>query len=130
MEASISKKNLREFGLIIGFGFPIVIGWIIPLLGGHFFRIWTLWIAIPAIIIGIFKPILLLYPYKVWMKIGYILGWINSRIILGLVYLLVLLPIAFIMKIFGYDPLKINKSYDKTYREIKKNNKIILTKIF
>ena len=105
-KSSISKKQLREFGFLIGFGFPILIGWIIPAIGGHLFRTWTLWISIPSLIIGILKPRLLFYPYKGWMALGLALGWINSRIILGLVFLLVLQPIALIMKFVGHDPLR------------------------
>ena len=86
MKSYISKKQLREFGFLIGFGFPILIGWIIPAVGGHAFRGWTLWIAIPFLIIGILKPRLLFYPYKGWMALGLALGWINSRIILLLVF--------------------------------------------
>ena len=130
MKVSIAKKNLREFGFLIGFGFPILIGWIIPAVGGHAFRGWTLWIAIPFLITGILKPRLLFYPYKGWMALGLALGWINSRIILGLVFLLVLQPIALIMKIVGYDPLKIKKINLKSYRENKSNHKIDLTRVF
>tara|TARA_B100000161_G_C33191533_1_gene255973 strand:- start:7 stop:399 length:393 start_codon:yes stop_codon:yes gene_type:complete len=130
MKVSIAKKQLREFGFVIGFGFPILIGWIIPTLGGHTFRGWTLWIAIPFIIFGILKPSLLFYPYEAWMKLGLALGWINSRIILGLVFLIILQPIALIMKIIGYDPLRTKKGNKKTYREKKDSHKINLTRIF
>tara|TARA_Y100001968_G_C18922728_1_gene510535 strand:- start:110 stop:502 length:393 start_codon:yes stop_codon:yes gene_type:complete len=130
MKNNISKKQLREFGFLIGFGFPIVIGWILPMLGGHLFRMWTLWIGIPGIALGLIKPNLLFYPYKAWIQLGYALGWINSRIILGLVFLIVLQPIALIMKITGYDPLRKNKSKKNSYRENKQNHSINLTRIF
>ena len=39
------------------------------------------------------------------MKIGNALGWINSRIILGFIFVLVVQPIALIMNISGYDPV-------------------------
>ena len=125
-----SKKELREFGLIIGFGFPIIIGWLIPAISGHFFRSWSLWVGFVSLIVVILKPILLLYPYKIWMTIGFALGWINSRLILGLVYLIILQPIAIVMKIFGYDPLKKKKSNEKSYREIKKEENFDFTRIF
>ena len=130
MEQYISKKTLREFGFLIGFAFQFLIGWIIPLIGGHPFRTWTLWISFPTIILAISKPKLLLYPYKAWMRFGHILGWINSRIILGLVFVIVLQPIALIMRIFGHDPLRIKKLNQRSYREIKTNKKINLQKIF
>ena len=130
MKNHISKKTLRAFGFLIGFTFPFLIGWILPLIGGHSFRTWTLWISIPSFILAILKPNLLLYPYKSWMQLGHILGWLNSRIILGLVFLIVLQPIALIMRILGHDPLKTKKLPQKSYREIKTNQKINLKKIF
>ena len=130
MKNYIPKKTLREFGFLIGFTLPFLIGWILPLIGGHSFRTWTLFISIPSIILAFTKPILLLYPYKAWMKLGHILGWINSRIILGLVFLIVLQPIALIMQILGHDPLRTKKFTQESYREIKTNHKVNLKKIF
>ena len=132
MKEFITKKQLREFGFITGFGIPLVIGWAIPAISGHMFRVWTLWIGIPSLLLGVLKPFLLYYPYIGWMKLGDALGWVNSRIILGLVYLIVLQPIAFIMKLFGYDPLRQSRRErkNKSYREPKKNYKIDLTRIF
>ena len=130
MKSNISKKQLREFGLLIGLGFPLFIGWFIPFITGHDFRLWTLFIGIPFLIIGFFKPLLIFYPYKFWMKLGLILGWFNSRLILSLIYIIVLLPIAFIMRIFGYDPLRLKKNKKNSYREIRKSTTIDLTRIF
>ena len=130
MRVHIEKKHLREFGLLIGFGFPILIGWLIPFFLGHGFRMWTFWIGVPGFILGIVAPNLLFYPYKAWIRIGHVLGWINSKIILGLVFIFILLPIALIMKIFGYDPLSKKKNHGTTYKEIIKKNSIDLTRIF
>jgi len=129
-QTSISQKQLRQFGFIIGIGFPVIIGWIVPAISGHLFRFWSLWIGVPLFILGILRPRLLFYPYQAWMKIGLALGWINSHIVLGLVFLLVLQPISLIMKLFGYDPLKKKKKNLLTFREIKENHKVNLTKIF
>ena len=130
MKEIISKKQLREFGLLIGFGFPILIGWLLPSLFGHQFRTWTLWIGVPGLLIGFTAPRLLHYPYKGWMKLGYVLGWINSHIILGLVFIFILQPIAYIIRLTGYDPLKIKRKGEKTYREVRKDKNIDLKRIF
>ena len=130
MEIKIKKRQLREFSLLIGLGFPIIIGWIFPAIGGHTFRYWTLWVVIPTLILGIINPNLLKYPYIFWMKLGHILGFFNSKLILGLVFILVLLPISLIMKFLKYDPLKLKKVSLKSYRENKKLSKIDLTRIF
>ena len=130
MKEQISKKQLREFGLLIGFGFPILIGWLLPSIFGHEFRVWTLWVGISGLIFGFTAPRLLYYPYKGWMALGHSLGWVNSHIILGLVYIVVLQPIAFIMRLTGYDPLRRRRKGEKTYRENKQNHNTDLTRLF
>tara|TARA_B100000886_G_C20423606_1_gene492810 strand:- start:3563 stop:3955 length:393 start_codon:yes stop_codon:yes gene_type:complete len=130
MSEKITKKKLREFGILIGIGFPAIIGWIIPAFAGHLFREWTLFIGIPGLIIGLIAPKLLLYPYKFWMVLGHKLGWVNSHLVLGLVFILVLLPIALIMRIFGYDPLRKKRKDKTTYRENKQNYQVDITRIF
>ena len=130
MKEIISKKQLREFGLLIGFGFPLIIGWFIPALTGHGLRSWTLWVGFLGLLIGLTSPKLLYYPYKFWMKLGLILGWVNSRIIFGFVYIIILLPIAFIMRLIGHDPLRTKRKGEKTYREKRKDHRIDLTRIF
>ena len=130
MTNKLDNKKLKEFGLLISFGLPLIFGWVLPLIFDHEFKIWTLMISIPFFIIGLTKPSLLFYPYKFWMSIGHILGWINSRIILGLIFLLILQPIAFIMKLFGYDPLQKHKTDRDSYREVKDKKQCNFTRIF
>ena len=130
MKITSSKKQLREFGLLIGLGIPMIIGFIIPFISGHNYRIWTVWVGIPFLLFASLSPRILFYPYKAWMMLGFALGWVNSKLILGLVFLLVLQPIAIIMKILRYDPLKLKKINVISYKENKRNHKINLNKIF
>ena len=130
MKDTISKKQLREFGLLIGFGFPILFGWLFPVFAGHGFRSWTLWVGVPTFILGIISPRLLYNLYKSWILLGHALGWVNSKIVLGLIFIVILQPIAFIMSFTGYDPLKRKRKGEKTYRENRKNQKIDFTRIF
>ena len=64
------------------------------------------------------------------MALGHALGWINSHIILGLVFIFVLQPIAYIMRLIGYDPLRTKRKQEETYRENRKDYKTDLTRIF
>jgi len=130
MRETVSKKQLREFGLLIGFGLPVLIGWLIPSFFGHEFRSWTLWVGIPVLILGLMAPRLLHYPYKVWMVLGHALGWVNSHIILGLVFIVVLQPIAYVMRLTGYDPLRRRRKDEITYRENRQDHRTDLTRIF
>ena len=130
MKDTISKKQLREFGLLIGFGIPILIGWLLPFIAGHGFRAWTLWVGVPGLILGLTAPRLLHYPYKGWMVLGHALGWVNSHIILGLVFIAVLQPIAYFMRLTGYDPLRRRRKGETTYRENRQDHNTDLTRIF
>ena len=127
---SISKKQLRSFGILVGILFPLFIGFIVPSIWNHPFRIWTLFIGIPLFILGLIYPKILLWPYKKWMQFGNILGWINSGIVLGLVFVLALQPIAIIMKLIGHDPLRRKLNSQDTYKETKENYRIDLSRIF
>lgn len=126
-----TTKQLREFGYLIGFGFPLILGWLLPALHGHAFRFWTLWIALPALGLGLSAPALLAGPYRAWMALGHALGWVNSHVILGLVFLLVLQPIALLMRLLGHDPLRRRRSAVlTTYREDRRSSSSDLTRIF
>jgi hypothetical protein len=112
-----TNKQLRDFGLLLGVVFPLLLGWLLPALRSHSFQIWTLWIGIPALSLGMLAPRTLIWPYRGWMALGHALGWINGHIILGAVFLLVLQPIAAIMRIKGYDPLRRRSTNNNTYKE-------------
>ena len=130
MIISNSKKELRGFSYLIGVGLPLIIGWLIPVISGHEFRTWTLFVGIPVLVAGVIFPNTLNTPYTLWMKLGYVLGWFNSRIILGVIFFMVLQPISYLMKAFGYDPLRLKKSKLSSFKESKKGYRVDLTRIF
>ncbi|UPH89193.1 SxtJ family membrane protein [Synechococcus sp. NB0720_010] len=128
--SSVSKKQLREFGILLGIVFPVVFGWLIPGLKGHHAPIWPFLIGIPSLALGLIKPGWLQWPYQGWMKLGHILGWINGHLILGAVFVFVLQPIAYLMRLTGYDPLKRKRTGLQSYREQPKHKLVDLTRIF
>ena len=130
MNNKISKKQLKNFGLIIGILFPLLIGIIIPLLYSHSYKFWTIYLGLTLIITGLFKPDYLYLPYKAWMFIGHTLGKINSKLILGIIFFLLLLPISIILKIFNYFPLKKICLEKKSYKEVKLPINVNLNNIF
>ena len=127
---SPTTRQLREFGILIALGFPVLIGWLLPTLRGQGFHIWTLWVAIPSLMLSLGAPHLLSIPYRSWMKLGHALGWVNGHIILGAVFILVLQPIAAIMRLTGYDPLRRRTTSTKSYRELITRKPTDLTRPF
>ena len=130
MKTKLAKKDLREFAYVLGFGLPLIVGFLIPIIFGHQIRVWTIWAGMIFLLIGIIKPTILHYLYIAWMKLGEILGLINSQLILGIVFILVLIPISFFMKITGYDPLRKKRYNVSTFREQNQEKRIDLKKIF
>lgn len=123
-------KKLREFGYIFGIFIPIIFGVILPLIYGHSLRSLPLFFGLPFIFLGLFFPKKLNLIYIFWMKIGFILSWINSRLILFLIFIFVLLPISLIAKLFRYDPLKLRMNYLTSFREIRKESKLDFFRTF
>lgn len=55
--------------------------------------------------------------YRYWIAFGHVLGWINTRIILGFTYYIIFLPIGIVMKLGGKDPMtRIIDKTQNTYR--------------
>jgi len=130
MKKNINKKELREFAFIIVILCPILIGWLLPYLYGHGFRVWTIFFSLPFLILGLIYPKSLYYPYKAWMKFGKFAGFINSYLILGLIYILIVLPISLVLKILKYDPLNLMENNKNSYKLKRMNSKIDLKKTF
>ena len=42
---------------------------------------------------------------RAWMTLGAALGYVNSRVLLSLMYYLVMTPFGVVMRLVGYDPL-------------------------
>ena len=44
--------------------------------------------------------------HRVWMIIGHLLGWINTRIILGILFYLIVTPVGMVLRFRGKDPMQ------------------------
>src|SRR5688572_7451229 len=92
-EAKIGKSQLRSFGLIVGAGFSVIGVWPLVIRGQNV-RSWALVIAAVMLLTGLILPQVLKPAFKVWMFAGTILGWINTRVILSLLFYGVIVPIG------------------------------------
>ena len=133
--AEVTKSDLRKFGLIMGGMFALIFGLLFPWIGDKTKDTWPMW---PFIVMAVFWAVAIVAPQilrpvnEVWIKIGNVLGFINTRIILGLMFFVMIFPIGMLLKLFGKDSMdrKLNKDAD-TYRKItKQRNKEHLEKPF
>jgi hypothetical protein len=67
-------------------------------------------IGLVLVVLGRFAPRLLKYPSAVWWKVAMVLGYVNARIILTLIFTIVLVPLSVIWRLIGRDPLGRRKS--------------------
>jgi hypothetical protein len=116
---SVRTKQLRSFGLIVGCIFLVLgLGPVVPLLRHrHTWHPWLVLIAIVLILPAILWPRLLRHPYRAWMLLGHILGWVNSRVVLGFLFFLIFTPVSVALWLSGRDSMR--RSFDRktdTYR--------------
>jgi multisubunit Na+/H+ antiporter MnhG subunit len=104
MQNDPQDKQLRSFGLILGGIFGVIAVW--PLIfHGAQARSWATVAAAVLIIPALIDPRALYWIHKGWMALGHVMGWINTRIILGLVFYLIVTPIGFIRHAMGKDSM-------------------------
>jgi hypothetical protein len=75
------------------------------------------WLSVVAVSIGavsIFFPAAAKGIEWAWLKLAQGLGWVNSRILLSIIYFVFLLPIAWISRLFTNDPLTLRKRKTST----------------
>ncbi len=115
----VTLSDLRNFGFIMagvigalfGLIFPTVFNW-------NYLNISWLFVSyffLSALII----PTSLNFIYKIWTRFGRILNWVNTKIILGFIFIFMFIPIALFFKLISRDLLK--KKFDKninSYREV------------
>jgi hypothetical protein len=104
---TLSTTDLRKFGLIMASGIVLIFGLFLPWLADRPINIygWPWRISAGLLLLGLVVPIFLKPVYIVWMRVGLVLGYINTRIILGLIYLIVFTPVALLLKVLKKDPM-------------------------
>ena len=97
--------ELRKFGLVMAAAIAVVFGLLLPWLFG---RPWPTW---PFVLAGVFVAFAIAWPRALgpvqrgWLRMGQALGWVNSRIVLSLLFFVVVLPLGLLMRLFGKDPI-------------------------
>jgi hypothetical protein len=103
--ATPDRQELRKFGFVFATGLVLIFGLFFPWVLEKPSPYWP-WI-VAAVFAGsaLILPQILKPVFIAWMKIGHVLGWINTRIILGVVFFIIFAPVALLMRLFGNDPM-------------------------
>jgi hypothetical protein len=120
MPNDITNKQLRSFGFTVGGIFALIGLW--PLVvRSEDPRWWAMAVAGCLLVPALVLPRSLYWIYRGWMGVGHILGQINTRIILGLIFYGVVTPIGILRRLLGKDPMgRQFGAHLNSYRVIKK----------
>ena len=105
----LDKNNLRKFGVTMGTAFFVIT--LLVFIKHKHSILPTSVIALIFFSCAFTAPNILKSIYIFWMKLAYILSWINTRLILLVIFYLFFAPIGLGMRLFGIDLLdrKIDK---------------------
>ena len=104
MANEIIAKQLRSFGLTVGGIFALIGLWPVVVHNAGL-RWWSVIVAGALMLPSLVYPKSLFWIYKGWMAVGAVLGWINTRIILGVVFYAVVTPIGIMRRWLRKDPM-------------------------
>jgi len=122
-----SFRTEREFGLVVG-GILVLLSlwWIYR---GKFHLVSQ--VALPCgaalAVLGLIIPRALVIPNKAWMALAEGLSYVSTRVILAFVFFIIVTPIGFMKRLFGWDPLNrrapASESYWRPYADRQKNRR-------
>ncbi len=110
-----THRELRHFGLLLGVLIAALFGGLLPWWLEYAVPAWPFAIALPLSVAALLKPALLSRLYIVWMIIGHYMGWLNTQIVLLLMFFLVILPAGLVFRI----ATRSNQQTGSTYRQPK-----------
>ena len=101
----LDRNGLRNFAwmfaAVVGSFFGLILPWLLnrdwP---------WEPWVIAAAFLVwGLVAPSTVRSFYRLWMRFGFVMNAIVTRIILGVVFYVVILPYGLVFRLRGRDPL-------------------------
>jgi len=114
---NLDKKGLKKFGITMGVAF-LVIGGLIYF-KRHHLPLSISFISFAFFGLALFIPLILKPIYIIWMRLAFVLSWINTRLILCIIFYLLFTLTGLAMRLFGKDLLdrKIEKARDSYWKK-------------
>jgi hypothetical protein len=105
MSNTLTKRELRKFALVMA-GALSFFGTISLLLHHQSRGLFFFSTAGLFVFLGSAWPMALRPVQRIWMRLAHFLSWINTKVILGLFFFLVITPCSLVMKLVGRDVLR------------------------
>ncbi len=102
----LDNKGLREFGLTTGAIVAGLFGLFFPWLLERSFPLWP-WIILGVLAVwALIAPATLNPVYRGWMRFGLLLSRVMTPLVMGILFFLVISPVALVMRLAGRDPMQ------------------------
>jgi len=101
MKEKISEKELKSFALSMSWAIPALFMLLLPWIFDQSIHWWPALVSLLLLTFYFIFPKGIYLIYKSWMAIASVLGWINTRIILALVFYGIIFPIGVLLRLFG-----------------------------
>jgi hypothetical protein len=102
---TLDAAGLRRFGFTTAALFVGIFALALPWLRDRVMPQWPFVVAAVFALPALVYPLALRPLYAAWMRVGLVLGAINSRIILGVFFVVLVVPVALWFKVFGRDSM-------------------------
>jgi hypothetical protein len=97
----------RNFGVVFAVFF-LILG-VLPSVSGDPLRLWAFIASGVLFALALVAPQLLAIPNRVWYRIGLLLGKVVTPILMGALFLTAIIPVAFVLRLFGKDLLRLER---------------------
>jgi len=115
---NLGRKTLKKFGITMGIAFLALTLFI--LVKHRQGMLPTSFISLIFFILAFAIPSSLKPLYIIWMRFAFMLGWINTRLIIFIIFYLIFTPMGLVIKLFGTDLLDRRIKKDKESYWVKK----------
>lgn len=99
------RSELRSFGLVVGGMFALIFGLVVPYLKARPYPRWPWALCTILVVLALLRPMALKSVHVVWTRGGRAMGAINTQILLGLIFYLIVTPLGVIRRILAGDPM-------------------------
>ena len=95
----------RSFGIVFAIVFGVI--GLLPLVFGGGVRLWSLGVGAAFLLAAVVVPSVLAPLNRLWLRFGLLLHRIVSPLVLGIMFFVVITPMALVMRALGKDLLRL-----------------------
>ncbi|MBK9117526.1 MAG: hypothetical protein IPM22_18430 [Betaproteobacteria bacterium] len=101
-----SPRELRRFAAVLAVAVPVVFCLLLPWLFSRPIPWWPLAVSGALLALAAVAPAALAPVERVWLRIGHALGFVNTRILLTLLFFLLVLPLGLLLRLMRKLPIE------------------------